>query len=84
MVKSKSSFEKVIVKWKDAFTYNDGAIEIQKAIDMDMPVRETIGYLIYKDKYEVVIAGFYDHEDQQVDVFTHIPRQWCMEINKLK
>jgi len=82
--KSESAYKKVIVKWKDACTWNDGPMDIQKAIDMDMPVRETIGYLIYKNKFEVVIASFYDHVDQQVDVFTHIPRQWCMEISELK
>lgn len=82
--KSESSYKKVIIKWKDACVWNDGAITLEKAINMEMPIRETIGYLISKNKEKIVLAGFYDHKDQECDVITIIPMQWMIEINELK
>jgi hypothetical protein len=82
--KSQAVYKKVIVKWKDACVWNDGAISIDKALDLDMPVRETIGYLISKTKEKIVLVGFYDHDEQECDVITIIPMQWAIEINELK
>jgi len=83
-VKSKSKYKKVIVKWYDTINDNDKAIPISEAISMEMPIQETIGYLLKKTKQKIVLAGFYDHDNQEVDVVTVIPRQWAIEINELK
>ena len=82
--KSESIYKKVIVKWYDAINDNDTAISIEEAINMEMPIQETIGYLLKKTKQKIVLAGFYDHENQQVDVVTVIPRQWAIQICELK
>jgi len=82
--KSEAIYKKVIVKWKDACVWNDGQIKLEDAINIDMPVRETIGYLISKTKEKIVLAGFYDHKDQECDVVTIIPTQWMIEMNELK
>ena len=83
-MKSKSKYKKVIVKWYDTINDNDKAIPISEAISMEMPIQETIGYLLKKTKQKIVLAGFYDHDNQEVDVVTVIPRQWAIEINELK
>ena len=82
--KSESIYKKVIVKWCDACTWNDGAIKIDKALELEMPKRETIGYLIKKTKDRIILTAFYDHESQECDVITIIPTQWLLEINELK
>jgi hypothetical protein len=82
--KSESKYKKVIIKWHDACVWNDGQITLNKATELDMPIRETIGYLIFSNKEKIVLAGFYDHEDQECDVVTIIPKQWAIEINELK
>jgi hypothetical protein len=84
MRKTQAKYKKVIVKWLDAFTDDDKAVKIEDALKMEMPLRESIGYLLKKDRRRVVLAMIYDHEDQEVDGIHIIPRQWAMEINEIK
>jgi len=82
--KTEAKYKKVIVKWRDAITDDDKAIAIIDALEMDMPIRESIGYLLKKDRQKIILAMIYDHEDQEVDGIHIIPRQWAMEINEIK
>ena len=82
--KSEAIYKKVIVKWKDACTYGEGAISLDKAKELTLRRRETIGYMIKKTKECIMIAQTYDHDDQECDDITLIPTQWAIEIIEVK
>jgi len=78
----------VEVEWSDARSVYE-CMSLPLAIETVQPFegRQTVGYLIVKDRERIVVAGTYDKKDQHdaeggAD-FTVIPRGWVKRITEL-
>jgi phosphoserine phosphatase len=75
--------KKVLIKWNDAVSHSDTKT-ISDATKLKPYRRETIGYLIVKNKKCVVVSATFDEKDSQVDTITVIPQDWVIKITELK
>ena len=84
IIGGKMNLKKVIVKWKDITFYN-GTYKLEDIKEHGCKIIETLGYLIKRDKDEVIICCSQEktEEDNVMDCYI-IPKGVIIELKFVK